>query len=143
MSKNITWEKVSFAAPERKVSECVLTFRPNAQLVFDVEMLEALDYPKFLHLFHSPSDNLIAVKATGSPDSDALQLTAVALPKGEPRTISARKVYVWLCGLLGQTPGEVLIKLTGVPNDEGMIVFELAKAAVKPKRVLKAAAAEA
>lgn len=133
----ITWEKVSFT-PEKQTAatQCVLTFRPNGQIVFDVNTLAALGYPRFAHLYASPANNLIALKATGKDDEDALQLTDTALEEGQPRVIMARKVYAWILGLLKQEE-PMLVKMFGAPNDDGMVVFDLKAAGIKPKRTLK------
>ena len=129
---NIVWEKVSLG--ESKAPLCDLTFRPSGQIVFGVQTLSALHYPRFVHLFVSPANSLIALRAADTVDGDAIQLTATALVEGEPRTISGKKVYRWLCGLMGQQEGDVLIKLTGMPNSEGMVVFDLKQAGMVPRR---------
>lgn len=135
-SKTIAWEKVSFEEPKRPV--CTLTFRPNGQIVFGVETLVALNYPQFVHLFVSPANNLFALKATSKADGDSLQLTTTQLEQDQPRVIMATKVYRWMLNLLGLQE-EMLIKLEGVANEDGMVVFDLSKAGIKPKRVRKTA----
>lgn len=133
MSKTIAWEKVTFV--ERSSPACDLTFRPSGQIVFGPATLSALGYPRFVHLFSSAANHLIALKASDNSEGDALQLAVVELPRDEPRTISGRRVYRWLLGQLGQE--DVLIKLTGALNDEGMVVFDLKKAAIVPRRARK------
>ena len=131
----ITWEKVSFTEKKTPATECVLTFRPNGQIVFDVNTLSALGYPRFVHLYASPANSLIALKASSNDDDDALQLTATALEQGKSRTIMARKVYAWLLNLLKQEEA-MLVKLSGTSNEEGMIVFDLNAAGIRPKRTI-------
>lgn len=135
MKKNIVWEKVCFE--ERKPAVCDLTFRPSGQIVFGAATLEALSYPKYINLYVSPGSHLIALKAGEREDPDVIQLTATVLPKDEPRTISGKKVYRWLCGLIGKE--DVLIKLSGTPSEDGMVVFDVEAAGVVPKRIRKAA----
>ena len=107
----ITWEKVSFTEKQTPAAECVLTFRPNGQIVFDVNTLTVLGYPRFVHLYASPANNLIALKAAGKDEGDALQLTATTLEQGKSRVIMARKVYAWLLDLLKQEEA-MLVKLS-------------------------------
>ena len=135
----ITWEKVSFTEKQTPTTACILTFRPNGQIVFDVNTLAVLGYPRFVHLYASPANNLIALKATGNDDDNALQLTVTTLEQGQSRVIMARKVYAWLLSLLKQEEA-MLIKLPGAPNEEGMVVFDLKDAGIKPKRTRKSKA---
>ncbi|MDR0928912.1 MAG: hypothetical protein LBM74_04265 [Oscillospiraceae bacterium] len=139
MEKKTSWDKVIFA---EKKPDCVLTFRPNGQIMFDVDTLNALKYPKFVDILINPNKKRIAIKV-GDNTPDALQLTATELPIGEPRTIMAVKAYRWLCGLLGQNPGEVSIKLIGTPEDEGMVVYKLDEAIIAAKRIRHTKTAEA
>ena len=131
----ITWEKVSFSEKKTPTAEYVLTFRPNGQIVFDVNTLSVLGYPRFVHLYANPANNLIALKAAINADDDALQLTATTLEQGKSRTIMARKVYAWLLNLLKQEEA-MLVKLSGTPNEEGMVVFDLNAAGMRPKRTI-------
>jgi hypothetical protein len=131
MEKKTTWDKVVFT---EKKPDCTLTFRPNGQIMFDVDTLNALKYPKFVDIFVNANKKRIAIKA-GDNSPEALQLTATELPVGEPRTIMAVKAYRWLCSLLGQNPGEVSIKLIGMPEDDGMVVYKLEEAIVAAKRI--------
>ncbi|HML45844.1 MAG TPA: hypothetical protein PKE04_03725 [Clostridia bacterium] len=98
----------------------------------------ALDYPKYVHLFISPANNLFALKAATKADGDCLQLTATQLEQDQPRVIMATKVYRWMLNMLGLQE-EMLIKLEGMANEDGMVVFDLSKAEIKPKRVRRAA----
>jgi len=136
MAKNeIQWETVSFG--ERHAPMCELTFRPSGQIVFGTETLASLAYPRFIHLMISPANSLIAIKAADTADGDAIQLTTTQLIQGEPRTISGKKVYRWICGLMGQEEGRVLIRLAGELNQDGMVVFDVKRAALVPKRTHK------
>ena len=44
----------------------------------------------------------------------------------------ARKVYAWLLNLLKQEE-TMLVKLSGTPNEESMVVFDQNAAGVRPK----------
>lgn len=132
MSKNITWEKKSFKK-KKSAPACELTFRSTGHMVLSVNTLEALEYPRYVYLLQSSNNNLIALQAASNSDEDAIQLTSTTLPKDKPRAISAPKVYEWVLELLKQDE-KMLVRLSGTPNDEGMVVFDLKKAEVKPKR---------
>lgn len=141
MSKNVTWEKVSFKN-KKATPTCELTFRSTGHMVLSTSTLEALECPRYVYLLLSSNNNLIALQAAPKSDDDAIQLTSTSLKKGEPRTISAPKVYAWLLELLKQDE-KMLIKLQGAANGEGVVVFDLKKAEVKQKREIKRKAAGA
>ena len=133
MGKNeIQWETVSFG--ERNAPACEMTFRPSGQIVFGAETLERLGYPSYVHLLVSPVHGLVALKAADSEDGDAIRLSAAPLPEGKPRAIAGRKIYRWLCNLIGQEEGCVLIRLMGETDAGGIVVFDLNDARVVPKR---------
>lgn len=135
MSKNTTWEKVSFNK-KKAAPVCELTFRSTGHMVVSVNTLEALDYPQYVYLLQSNNNHLIALQAASKSDGDAIQLTSATLPKDKPRAISAPKIYQWVLELLKQNDN-MLIRLVGTPNEDGMVVFDLKKAEIKPKRELK------
>lgn len=132
MAKDIKWEKVNFSK-QPKQDACELTFRSTGQMVFSTGTLEALGYPQHVHLLISSNEKMMAIKATHKSDGDTVQLSSKQLEKGKPHVVMSRKVYTWLLGLLGQKEDK-LIRLTGSPNQDNMVVFDLKKAEIKGKR---------
>lgn len=125
------WEKVSFT---EKQPEYKVTFRTNGQIVLSADTVYALGKSKYIALYHSPSDRLIAMGASGKDDGDAIRVTKHdAVPDGDI-VFTCKKVYAWIGNLIGNY--EVVITLFGEAKGD-KVVFDLSKAVTSSRQPRK------